>query len=100
LRVQENLVRKFVLELRNYSNLIFEICNEPYFGGVTMDWQHHIAALISEEEKNVPNPHLISQNIANGSEVIKTHHPSVSVFNFHYAFPPLAVAQNYHLNKV
>ena len=27
-------------------------------------------------------------------------HPSVSVLNFHYAFPPIAVGQNYHLNKV
>ncbi|HEX8039944.1 MAG TPA: cellulase family glycosylhydrolase [Chryseosolibacter sp.] len=100
LAVQEALVRKIVQELKGYSNLIYEICNEPYFGGVTMDWQHHIATLIREEEKDFSHPHLISQNIANGSKRIEDPHPSVSVFNFHYASPPIAVAQNYHLNKV
>jgi hypothetical protein len=100
LAVQENLVRKLVHELRDYDNLIYEICNEPYFGGVTLSWQHHIGALIAEEEKAFPAQHLISQNIANGSKIIEDPHPSVSVFNFHYAFPPLAVSQNYHLDKV
>lgn len=100
LAVQENLVRKIVRELQGYNNVIYEICNEPYFGGVTLAWQHHIAGLITDEEKSFPQKHLISQNIANGSEIIKDPHPSISVFNFHYAYPPLAVAQNYHLNKV
>lgn len=44
LAVQENLVRKIIQELKDYNNFFYEICNEPYFGGVTMDWQHHIAA--------------------------------------------------------
>ncbi|MEX2233650.1 MAG: hypothetical protein WD824_15910 [Cyclobacteriaceae bacterium] len=100
LAVQENLVRKIVHELKDYNNLIYEICNEPYFGGVTMEWQHHIASLIREQEKDFTNQHLISQNIANGSEKIKDPHPGVSVFNFHYATPPVAVGHNYHLNKV
>ena len=100
LGVQENLVRKIVQELKGYSNLIYEICNEPYFGGVTMEWQHHIATLIREEEKDFPHKHLISQNIANGAKKIEGPHPSVSIYNFHYAAPPVAVAQNYHLNKV
>ena len=100
LAVQENLVKKIVRELKGYNNLIYEICNEPYFGGVTMEWQHHMATLIREEEKEYSQPHLISQNIANGSQRIEDPHPSVSVFNFHYATPPVAVGQNYHLNKV
>lgn len=100
LAVQENLVRKIVHELKDYPNLIYEICNEPYFGGVTLDWQHHIASLIHNEERNFRYQHLISQNIANGSQKITDPHPQVSVFNFHYATPPIAVAQNYSLNKV
>lgn len=100
LSVQENLVRKIVQELKGYSNLIYEICNEPYFGGVTIEWQHHIATVIRAEEKEFAHKHLISQNIANGSKEIEDPHPSISVFNFHYASPPVAVAQNYHLNKV
>lgn len=100
LAVQENMVRKFVAELKGYHNLIYEICNEPYFGGVTMEWQHRMASLIRDEEKNLSQQHLISQNIANGSEKIVNPHPAVSVFNFHYATPPVAVGHNYHLNKV
>lgn len=100
LAVQENLVRKIIDELKDYNNLIYEICNEPYFGGVTMEWQHHIASLIQEEEKDLEKPHLISQNIANGSQRIEDPHPAVSVFNFHYATPPVAVKHNYQLNKV
>ena len=99
LAVQETLVRKLVTELKEYPNLIYEICNEPYFGGVTMEWQHHIADLIRESEKDFEKKHLISQNIANGSEKITDPHPAVSVFNFHYATPPIAVAHNYHLNN-
>jgi hypothetical protein len=97
---QDALVRKIVEELKNFPNLMYEICNEPYFGGVMMDWQHHIASLISDVEKEFPQKHLITQNIANGSLKIENPHPGVSVFNFHYASPPIAVAQNYHLNKV
>jgi hypothetical protein len=100
LDVQEALVRKIVHELKDYSNLIYEICNEPYFGGVTMQWQHHIASLIQQEEKDFPQAHLISQNIANKKLKIENPHPGVSVFNFHYAYPPIPVAQNFPLNKV
>jgi hypothetical protein len=100
LAVQEAMVGKIVNELKDFDNVIYEICNEPYFGGITMEWQHHIASLIYETEKNFQAMHLISQNIANGSARIQNPHPAVSVFNFHYASPPIAVAQNYDLNKV
>jgi hypothetical protein len=99
LAVQEALVRKIVAELRDAENLCYEICNEPYFGGVTMEWQHHIADVITDAEKAFPHKHLITQNIANGSQKIEKPHPAVSVFNFHYASPPGAVALNYALGK-
>lgn len=99
LAVQERLVRKIVDELRDYRNLIYEICNEPYFGGVTIEWQHHVAGIIQDAETEFESKHLISQNIANGSAKIVDTHPAVSVFNFHYATPPRAVTENYHLNK-
>ena len=100
LDIQEKMVRKIVEELQNFPNLIYEICNEPYFGGVTIDWQNHIAQVISDAEKSLPYKHLISQNIANGSKEITAPNPLASVFNFHYAAPPKAVAVNYGLNKV
>jgi hypothetical protein len=100
LAVQEAMTRKIATELNAFDNLYYEICNEPYFGGVTIPWQHHIAEVIVEAEKNLPNKHLISQNIANGSAKIDKPHPAVSIFNFHYASPPSAVAENFGLNKV
>jgi len=100
LEVQEKMVRKLVAELQNYPNLIYEICNEPYFGGITLEWQEYISKVITDAEKEFQHKHLISQNIANGSQVIENPNPLVSVFNFHYATPPVAVMQNYHLNKV
>ena len=68
--VQEALTRKLVTELNAFDNLFFEICNEPYFGGVTMAWQHRIADVIVETERALPARHLIAQNIANGSAQI------------------------------
>ena len=100
LAVHEAMTRKIVTELNGFDNLYYEICNEPYFGGVTLEWQRHIADVIAGTEKSLPKRHLISQNIANGSQQIAQPHPAVSVFNFHYASPPKAVEENYSLNKV
>jgi len=43
--------------------------------------------------------HLISQNIQNGKLKIENPNPAVSVFNFHYAKPPVTVEMNYSFNK-
>src|SRR6266699_2677520 len=53
LAVQDAMVRKIVAELSRFDNVYYEICNEPYFGGVTMDWQHHIAEVIVEAERGL-----------------------------------------------
>jgi len=98
--VQIALTQKLVRELREFDNLYYEICNEPYFGGVTMDWQHRIIDAIVEAERDLPAKHLISLNIANGSQKIEDPPPAVSIFNFHYCVPPVAVPTNYALNKV
>jgi hypothetical protein len=100
LAVQEAMTRKIVTELNGFDNVYYEICNEPYFGNVTMAWQHHMADVIVDTEGSLPNKHLLSQNIANGSAKITKPHPAVSIFNFHYASPPKAVTENYALNKV
>jgi len=100
LAVQEGMVGKLVAEVRDFDNLYYEICNEPYFGGVTLAWQHHSAHLVTAAQKGHTHPKLISQNIANNSARIHNPHPGVSIFNFHYAAPPEAVSMNYQLNKV
>jgi hypothetical protein len=100
LAAQVALTRKIVSELNGFDNVFFEIANEPYFGGVTTAWQHHIADAIVETERALPSKHLIAQNIANKSAKIETPHRAVSIFNFHYATPPDTVGLNYALDKV
>ncbi len=100
LAVQDAMVRKIVEELRDFDNVYYEICNEPYFGGVTLEWQNHIAETIVKAEAKFKAKHLIAQNIANKSKKVVKPNPNVSIFNFHYAKPPRAVTENYGLNKV
>jgi hypothetical protein len=100
LAVQEAMVRRIVTALKDFDNLYYEICNEPYFGGVTREWQDRIAETIVRAESTFKAKHLIAQNIANKSKKVENPNPHVSIFNFHYAKPPVAVSQNYHLNKV
>ncbi len=100
LAVQDAMVRKIVEVLKDFDNVYYEICNEPYFGGVTLEWQAHIAETIVKAEANFKAKHLIAQNIANKSRKVTKPNPHVSIFNFHYAKPPIAVTQNYGLNKV
>jgi len=98
--VQRALVRKIVGELRDFDNLYYEVCNEPYFQGVSTAWQHKIVDTIVEAERSFPAKHLISMNIANGRAKIKEPHAAVSIFNFHYCVPPDVVAMNFGLGKV
>ena len=100
LAIEDAMVRKIVTELKDFDNVYYEICNEPYFGGVTLQWQQHIAETIVKTETSFKAKHLIAQNIANKFAKITNPNPHVSIFNFHYAKPPTAVAENYGLNKV
>lgn len=99
LAIQDAFTRKVVTELNPMDNVVFEVMNEPYATKVPLDWQHHIADVIVETERNLAKKHLISQNIANKSGIVLAAHPAVSVFNFHYASSD-AVSANYRLNKV
>jgi len=100
LSIQEAMVRRIVQAVQKHDNLYFEICNEPYFGGVTIAWQHHIADVIHAAEWDTKTRHLVSMNIANGQAKVEQPHPAVSILNFHYAYPPEAVALNFGLDRV
>ena len=100
LAVQDAMVRRIVEEMKDFDNLYYEICNEPYFGGVTLEWQAHIADTIAKAEADFKAKHLIAQNIANKYQKIADPNPRVSIFNFHYAKPPNTVTDNYGLNLV
>jgi hypothetical protein len=97
--VQQRFVRKLVTELKDFDNVYYEVCNEPYFHGPTEEWQRLVARTVADTEAAWPARHLISRNIANGAKDVVDPDPSVSIFNFHYARPPRTVAMNYRLNK-
>lgn len=100
LEVQEKMVRKIVAELKDFDNLYYEVCNEPYFGDTTAlkKWESHMTGIVTDAEKNFRNKHLISNNVANHHRFVPEPRSGVSVYNFHYARPPVTVAMNYHLN--
>ncbi len=96
--VQDAVTARIVEALRGFDNLYYEICNEPYFGGVTLEWQEHIARIISGHD-DPARRHMIAQNWANGSKVIDRPSPLVAVYNFHYSRPPDSVSLNRQLNR-
>ena len=100
LDAQLAMTRKFVTELNSFDNVYYEVCNEPYFGGVTQAWHDRIAETIAATESTLPKKHLISWNVANDHKRVEKPHPAISIFNFHYANPPVAVPENFGLNKV
>jgi hypothetical protein len=97
--IQDAFVTRVVTELNEFENVYYEICNEPYFGGVTEEWQEHIINTIVTTEDTLPLKHMIAKNIANEGAVISNPNTNVSLFNFHYASPPTTVYDNYGLNK-
>lgn len=100
IEIQEKMVRKIVKELSDFDNLYYEICNEPYFGDTTAlrQWEDHMTRVVVEAEKDMVPKHLISNNVANLKKKVPHPREGVSVYNFHYAAPPVTVAMNYHLN--
>ncbi len=94
------MVQRIVEALKDFDNLYYEICNEPYFGGVTgpMAEPHRPDHRPGGEgpSQQTPDRPEHRQQVEEGRDP----NPSVSIFNFHYAKPPIAVAENYGLNKV
>ena len=52
---------------------VVKICNEPYLGGVTLEWQHHMTDVIWTRRKNYKK--LISRNVATNAAEGKTRIP-------------------------
>ncbi|MGE5426442.1 MAG: hypothetical protein ACM3O8_01025, partial [Methylococcaceae bacterium] len=118
LAIQENYVRKVVSELNEFGNITFEIQNEPWADNPLFvekipetdtlthpfawqkivetnnqsseEWHRKISAIITDEEKQLPNQHLIARNISNFRCKIVNPDPNVSIYNFHYAYPEAA----------
>ncbi|HLP74121.1 MAG TPA: family 16 glycoside hydrolase [Bacteroidales bacterium] len=100
LKIQEDMARKIVSELKDFDNLYYEICNEPYFGDTIAlrEWQNNMTEVVADAEKDFENRHLISNNIQNNYRLVPEPRRHVSIYNFHYASPPKTVPANYHLN--
>jgi hypothetical protein len=126
LRYQESYARKVVREANPYSNVIFEIANEPWSDrpvladvvnpylfppgrnqfpnsidlpdDLTIAWETRVAEWIASEEASLPSKHLVAQNYCNFRLPIAKLISGVSVVNFHYAHPE-AVSLNYGLAK-
>gem|GEM_PF-147530 len=108
---QERLVAKLVSALSKFDNVLFELQNEPWAdmaehsGNATraneasLAWQRRMAIAIGRSAGDGPAP-LIAQNVTNRTAVVLSPDPAVSVFHFHYATPPLAVAENAHIARV
>ncbi|MCK8493729.1 cellulase family glycosylhydrolase [Spirosoma sp. RP8] len=121
---QERYVRRIVRTLNRFPNIYFEIQNEPWANQTDIvlrsneygpdndwrstlqvvsqrsnDWQRQVARWIKDEERQLTNKHLISQDISNFHYPVADADPNVSIFTFHYALP-IAVTENYHLGKV
>jgi hypothetical protein len=99
LAAQERFIRRVVSELKVACNVYYEVCNEPYIGGVTMAWQHRMVDVIMDAQREHPMQKLISLNIANKTARVEQLHPAVSLINFHYTYPPVAVRDNWHLQR-
>jgi hypothetical protein len=101
LKIQEEMVRKILTECNSFDNLYYEVCNEPYFGDLEAleSWEENMTNFIAGTENVLQQKHLISQNIQNGSLKVVNPNTAVSIFNFHYAKPPVTVEMNYGLNK-
>jgi hypothetical protein len=99
LTAQEAMVRRMVEALKDFDNVYYEVCNEPYFGGVAEDWQDLIVRTIVDAERGSASTHLIARNIANKSRKVEKPNPHISILNFHYAKPPTAVVENYALDR-
>ena len=96
--VQKAFTRKVVTELSGFDNVYLEVCNEPWMGGVTSEWQNEIIAALADAQSSLAGKLLISQNPLGPK--IKNPNPAVSIFNFHQADSSEPVRQNYALNKV
>ena len=118
---QERFVRKIVRELNPFSNIIFEIQNEPWADrtitgqpvnpylplrwpntadcadAASLAWQERVAFWIRTEESALPNRHLIAWNACNFRAPLPAILKGADIVNFHYAYPE-AVWWNYAWN--
>lgn len=92
------LVQVVATELREFDNVILEICNEPYSRhDHTMDMPWHIQMI--HAIRGVAPEMPIAINVANRTQLVSAIPEHVSLVNFHYALPA-AARENWQLGVV
>ena len=100
LAVQEAVARHLVAAVAGFDNVYLEICNEPYATKVPEAWERHMTTVVADAVAKLPQPVLLSQNVANQGRRVVGPHPAISIFNFHYATPPDTIAENAHHRRL
>jgi hypothetical protein len=100
-RVQKDLVRTLIAELRDADNVYCEIVNEGYhwFGPVPRDWQDEMLRTADDARRETGSRALLAENVAQGRKRVARLHAATSILNFHYASPPYAVEDNLGLGR-
>lgn len=110
-KILDKYMVKMINELNEFDNFHYECTNEPYTyttmeqvwaktyddKSLRLEWQQHVADVIYETEKLLPNQHLISSNYLNGFCIIDRPIRHVDLYSFHYTHP-MVVERNYHLD--
>jgi len=114
LQRQEQYCREMVRQLNGYDNVIFNICNEPWFNNHEIpgfssppsdevkEWIYRVSQWIRDEESRLPNRHLLSVDYCNEGkpidpEYLANHFKHIKVFNFHYDRDAESLKLNGHL---
>jgi hypothetical protein len=100
LAVQEAVARHLVAAVAGFDNVYIEIINEPYATHVPEAWERHMTTVVADAVATLPEPILLSQNVANQGRRVVDPHPAISIFNFHYATPPDTIAWNAHHRRL
>jgi len=100
LAVQEAVARHLVAAVAGFDNVYLEICNEPYATKVPEAWERHMTTVVAEAVATLPQPVLLSQNVANHGRRVVDPHPAISILNFHYATPPDTIGWNAHHRRL
>ena len=91
-RYETAYVRKILRELNPFGNVIFEICDEPILLGTPEvsagRWIAHMLQTIVDTERDLPNQHLIAQQVEGplGGACDFSGHPDVSIVVAQYVW--------------
>jgi len=105
LAAQDALVRKLAEELRDFDNIYYEICNEPWLAApygeanaaiISSEWQTHIAQTLTAAEANFPARHLLAQEFF---EKVVNVNRQTSIYFIRGTLDLRVVTEAYRLNK-